>query len=756
MLARESRWFIPRAFLVAFSGIVFLISGGLLWLWNLPLPDSVLNPSPRTTRLLDRTGNLVAEIPQPGARSQRVLPLEEMGRLLPAVTVAIEDRRFFQHHGIEFRALAASLIANLRAGRVVRGGSTITQQFVKIALGRTTGAPRRFIDKIEEGWYALRLEICREKNRILQDYLNCVDYGNRLIGPYAASNAYFGKHPSKLNLAEAIYLVTIAQSPTRFNPLRQPGAAQERYKKIIAQLQKNGWLSHEEAERCRENAPTVQKGAFERRMWYFAELVCSSKAREGSEIRTTLDLLLQRSATQLARLALDELSTARASAVAIVIVENRTGAVRALVSESTDAATREINMAVEPRSPGSTIKPFLYAQALEERVLTAASLLADTEDAPRSIFPDYAPRNYNASYLGPVRVRQALGNSLNVPAIVALGAVGPRRMFERLRDWSIRPARDFNSCGAGFILGNLEITALDLAAAYAALARGGVAQDLVYVEGALPEQRRVVSAETAAIVSDILCDNQARQATFGAHSPLATPVRVASKTGTSSDFRDAWTAGFTRQHTVVVWVGNASGLQMSETLAIQSAAPLWRRLIDELLRRGDTGIDALDRTGLNLECVEICALTGLRPSQLSAHKVREWFLPGTTPDVDASVMLGVNNGNVTMVLPPSYAAWCASPHNLIRAKSRIDSLAIVSPKAGAVYRIDRSLPRHQQVVEFIAVRPSDSPSAVWILNGATLPAEQSGRVQWPLAPGTHHLVARSGSDTAEVRFTVQE
>ncbi len=754
MRLRISGRLLPRATFFGLAALLAAAVCGLFWLWSLPLPEQIQNPIPRTTRVLDRAGNLVAEIPQPGARSQQLIPLEEMGRLLPKVTVAIEDRRFLAHRGIDFRATAASLAANVRAGRVVRGGSTITQQFVKIALGRASGS-RRLLHKIEEVWHALRLESRREKKRILQDYLNCVDYGNRLIGPYAASEGYFGKPPSRLSLPEAIYLVTVAQAPTRFNPWRQPTAAQGRYRRLVTQLEKNGWLSVEEAERCRANPPTVRHSLAQQKISHFAELACAAHPPGAPEIRTTLDPMLQRNATQLARLTLAGFSKARASAVVVVIVENESGTVRALASESADPATRWVNMAAEPRSPGSTIKPFVYAQALEDRAFTAASLLPDTDDAPRAIFPDYDPRNYNETYRGPVRLREALACSLNVPAIVALGAVGPRRMFERLREWSLRPARDFNSCGAGFVLGNVEITPLDLAAAYATLARGGIAQPLAFFEGALPERRRVISAETAAIVADILSDNAARQATFGAHSPLATLARVAAKTGTSSGFRDAWTAGFTRQHTVVVWVGNASGTPMDETLAIESAAPLWRRVIDELLRNGDTAIAPIERAGLELESADICALTGLLPSKLSGHKVREWFLRGSMPKADASTMIKEHDRKLTLYLPASYAAWCSGPHNLIGAKPRIDSLAIATPLDGGVYRIDRSLPRQQQALEFIAVRPPGSPSAVWTINGTALEGGPDGRLHWPLVTGTHRLVVQSGTSFAESRFTVE-
>jgi penicillin-binding protein 1C len=332
-------------------------------------------------------------------------------------------------------------------------------------------------------------------------------------------------------------------------------------------------------------------------------------------------------------------------------------------------------------------------------------------------------------------------------------------MFGLLEHWKLRPARDYDACGAGFILGNIEVSPLDLAVAYSALARGGLAQEVKMFEDDLPPRERVLTEEAATIVADILCDNHARQQAFGTNSPLATRVRVAAKTGTSSGFRDAWTAGFTARHTVVVWVGNADGTPMNDLLAIRSAAPLWRRIVDMLVEGGDPGIPPAERPGMKLERADVCERTGLLPGKLSAQVVTESFIAGTTPQRDSSSMLEpADDGAVSIVLPDEYAAWCAGPFNNIHARVNSGPLRILEPASGALYKIDRALPRAQQVLELkttAAVAGSTAPGIAWMINGVPVDADSSGRYFWKLEPGNWVAAFKSGTISQNAEFRVE-
>ena len=571
---RLRRW-LPRA--LGSLALAALGAGAAVWLC--PLPAELEQPTPSTLSLLDRHGALLAEIPSKTARVQRPIALDEMGPWLPRMAVALEDHRFYEHGGVDLRGTLASAWRNLRHGRVVGGGSSISQQTIKLATAR---AGRSWRAKVYEAVAAWKLEHRWSKERILAEYLNRSDYGNRLIGPEAAARWYFGKPARDLTLAEAVYLAGLPHAPTRYNPWSHPSGAEARYERAVKTLAARGVLSGEQAGRLAE-AP-VAPGRFvpARLAPHFVQAVRQEHPALAGLVRTSLDLPLQQRAEELVRAHLRILNRHDVTCAAVVILQNSTGAVRAMVG-SPDFATAEVNQATATHSCGSTLKPFLYLRGIDTRVLTAATVLPDTAEAIRDAYTDYDPQDYTRRLLGPVRVREALACSLNIPAVVALSRTGARRVFYDLASWGFHLPRSLDDYGAGFILGNAEVRPLDLAAAYAGLARGGVSMPPSLLEGVKHRATRIASEEATAIVTDILCDNDARTRGFGTHSPLALSRRVAAKTGTSSGFRDAWTVGFTRSHTVAVWVGNADGRPMREALSIRAAAPLWAAIVDDLL-----------------------------------------------------------------------------------------------------------------------------------------------------------------------------
>jgi penicillin-binding protein 1C len=705
-----------------FTLIVATVSLGIIWL---PLPAELQTPLVGTPVLLDLRGREIAELASQQARVQIPVPLNEMGDWLPRVSVALEDRRFYHHNGIDWQASCAACLRNLQAGRIVGGGSTITQQLVKMACHRQQ---RSWLAKVYESIVAWKLEGLWTKERILAEYLNRCSFGNRRLGPEAASRAYFGKPAHDLTLGESIYLAGLSQAPTRFNPWRHPDRAERKYARSLDLLAQTGLLTT--AQRGLLRATPIP-GHFEppHLAPHYVDAIEQRHPAMTGQVRTTLDLDLQEIAEVKLRALITSLNRYDVTDAAVVILDNAAGAVRAMVGSS-NYAHNQVNGSTRSRSCGSTLKPFVYLTAIDRRLLTAATLLADTPDAIRDTYSDYDPQNFNHHYLGPVRVREALACSLNVPAIITLSRVGARSAFYELQKWGFDFPHSIDDYGAGFILGNAEIRLTDLAAAYAGLARGGWATRPKLLASEFFPMTRTASAAATDIINDILCDNDARKKSFGLSSPLAFDERVAAKTGTSSGFRDAWTVGFDQEHTVAVWVGNPDGRPMRDTLAVQCAAPLWAAVMHELLRNDHP----IPPPGETLVKREICAATGLLPSRFSPAKITELFLPKTEPTQDSLTQFS-DEGK--LLLPVEYASWCSSRDNALGATVRPEP-RILNPRSGASYQIDPVLPPKQQMIELLATIGSD---VHWYVDGAAIPPQPDGRFFWQLAPGEWSLKA---------------
>ncbi|MBV9657281.1 MAG: transglycosylase domain-containing protein [Verrucomicrobia bacterium] len=768
---RQWRWRVLR-----WAALVILLIGstGLAWLAMVPIPEALLRaPLPPTLTLLDTRGEPLAELADDRARSRHAVALSEMGPDLGRITIALEDRRFTQHHGIDPRALLAALGRDLRAGHVVSGASTITQQLIKLASVPPLGQPRprrTLLTKAREAAAAWKLESRWTKDEILARYLNENSYGNRLIGPEAAARAYFHKSARSLTLAEAIFLAGLPQAPSRLDPWRHPAAAEYKYQRSVRRLAQLGVIAAAQARDLAESPPHPGHFLPARRAPHFVDALLARRGRHAAAVasgslRTTLDPDLQRVAESLCRRHLQTLAADAGERVqaAVVILENSNGAVRALVGSGDYADPREgqVNGALRARSAGSALKPFIYLNALDRRMLTAASILPDTAEAVHSIYADYDPQNYTPRHHGPVRVRVALGSSLNVPAVVTLGKIGARQAFYELTRWGFRFNRPFDDLGAGFVLGNAEVRLLDLAAAYAGLARGGVASPARFWTNETASEERIASPEAAAIITDILCDPDARRATFGNGSPLDFPagVRVAVKTGTSSGFRDKWCVGFNARHTVAVWAGRFDGGPLEESVAIHAAAPLWHELMEHLLTERQDAPLPEPMLSEKLVQVEVCPLTGLRPAPEAGSPrpfVRELFLAGTAPTTSAAEQFVGTPPRLR--LPPEYAAWCRSPQNDLNAVTDPEPeqpLKILSPADGAAFVLNDELPPGQQMIELTSTAP-DPVRVQWTINGRPLdefiplaamttntssPRADGHRRFWPLARGEWEIEA---------------
>jgi penicillin-binding protein 1C len=714
------------------------------FLRSTPVADKLEEPSPATPVIVDFRGRSLAVLATASARESYPERLREIGEWLPLATVGIEDRRFWSHPGVDLFATAGALLRNLQRGRVVSGASTITQQLIKMS---SESAARTFPVKIREVFGALRLERVWDKSKVLEAYLNRLDYGNQRIGPAAAARAYFGKTTRELSLAEAIFLAGLPQSPTRLNPWQNPDAALERYRRNVRRLAERGLLPADaSAELLLSNPPRIWKHDPPDEAPHFVGLLRQQLQPGANQygagdhvVVSSLDLELQRRAARILREHLSATAAFGVSDAALVVIENSTGAIRALACAG-DARRASINSAIEPRSCGSTLKPFLYLTLIDQRRLTAASLLPDTPDAITEVYRDYDPQNYSKRYFGPVRVREALGNSLNVPAVFALSRNGARKTFEFLKTWGFKFPGTFDSYGAGFILGNAPVRLVELAGAYAALARGGEFWAPNLIAKSPREVRRLASPEACAIVADILCDNRARVASFGASSPLSLPKRTAVKTGTSSGFRDGWCVGFNRDHTVAVWAGTLDDRPMPELLAVRSAAPVWAAMMMSLYAAGDQPWPNLEESA-SLHAQDIDTETGLLPRP-NEPIVREWFLPGTEPMAQAAELYvdGI------LRLPPEYHTWCAGRQNTRAAAVQPDGLKILFPKDGATFSYNPAMSKAQQMLPL----QSSWPECEWFLNGQ--------KIEEPIVPlerGAWNVSAKARGQIAVVNYVVE-
>jgi len=536
----------------------------------------------------------------------------------------------------------------------------------------------------------------------------------------------------------------LPQAPSRLNPWRRPEEATRKYARSLARLVDLGVITRDQQSLLAQPPKIVHVDPLRLAPHFVDPVVARNPGLRGT-VRTTLDLDLQTTIERLVHSHLSALNRHDITQAAVVVVENATGAIRAMVG-SENYAVSQINGATQPRSCGSTLKPFVYLDAIDKRLLTAASLLPDTPDAIRDEYADYDPQNYNHRYLGPVRLREALGCSLNVPAVFTLSQLGARPAFYQLEKWGFDFPQGLADYGAGFVLGNAETRLVDLAAAYAGLARGGTTMRAKFLTTEHQPITRIASTEATAIVTDILCDNDARQKSFGTHSPLAFEQRIAAKTGTSSGFRDAWTVEFDKEHTVAVWAGNFDGRPMRDTFAVRAATPLSAAVMQELLRRDHP----LDPPMENERLVrrEICKTTGLLPSRFSLATLSELFLAGTEPREDSADYFASDG---KLLLPDAYSRWCASRDNTIGAHVRSD-FRITNPPRNARYQIDPVLPPSQQMIELTAALGGE---VKWFVNSVPLLPQRDGRFFWRLAAGEWNVRAVGRGQFAEEKITVE-
>jgi len=661
-----------------------------------PLPRGLIDSPKQSVQITDRNG---ATLRENAVETHFAREIAEVPRPLVQAILAAEDKRFFSHRGVDWFAVARSAWTSLRERRLTSGASTITEQLVKLTQPRA----RTWRTKIVEALTALRLEQCCSKEQILVAYLNRLDFGNLNVGVAAAAQHYFGKPLADLSDAEAAFLAGLPRNPRKLNPHSAFAAALRRQQTVLRRMRDNGAIALDRYDRAVKEPLQLRSRRRLFRAPHFVDLVMRQQSIT-EDFRTTLHLDLNRSVERIVTSQVARLRSQNLRNAAAVVLDNATGDVLALVGSEDYFANEagQVNGALAPRSPGSTLKPFVYLLALE-RGATTATILADVPAVFATSTGLYRPENYDRRCRGPVRLRLALGNSLNIPAVKALASVGGARpLCERLAAWGIttldQPAEHY---GLGLAIGGAEVRLLELTNAYATLARLGVykpirlrldtgARDLPTAAKSAPTAR----PEHAWLIADMLSDNTARTLAFGANSPLRFDFPVACKTGTSSDFRDNWAIGYTPEFTVGVWTGNFDGSPMHQVSGVTGAAPILHDVFVELQRLfGTTWFDI----PAGIVTRDVHPVTGKLLTAPRREAVREKFAADQLPLAESP---GDYDANGSAMLPAEYHTWLHSAQNNIAgcvSSLPATELRMISPLPGTTYLVDPDVASSRRV-----------------------------------------------------------
>ncbi|HUS13397.1 MAG TPA: PBP1A family penicillin-binding protein [Chloroflexia bacterium] len=650
-------------------------AGGVAWAaWSyvtdgLPAVTDMQITNFQSTKIYDRTGRLLYEISDPRLGKRTYLSIDQLPPDLLNATIAAEDPTFRDNAGVDLRGLLRAVYINL-TNKGSSGGSTITMQLVRNVLlpEKDELSMRR---KVREAIMANRVSQTYSKDKILEIYLNDIYYGGQAYGVAAAAQVFYGVAAKDLDLAQAAMLAGLPQAPSFFDPRINYDQAKIRQKYVLDQMVRNDLITPEEAlqaaaEDVHPVGPAGEIGPSQAPHFvnYVRALLDEQfgpdlVSRGGLRVFTTIDLRFQELAQRTAAAQVDALRADNASNAALTAIDPRTGEILAMLGsvDYSNPDFGQVNVAVAPRQPGSAFKPFTYVTAFKKGY-TAATMLADipTKFDAGPTQPPYAPKNYDLTFRGPVLARQALANSLNVPTVQLMQMVGVADVIDTAHRMGITTLNDDPAnYGLALTLGGGEVTLLDLTSAYGTFANRGLhlpaqallevrdGQDnvLFHYDPAKTRPVQAISPQQAYLITDILSDNNARTPVFGANSALKVSRQAAAKTGTTENYRDSWTMGYTPDLAVGVWVGNNDGREMTRVAGSRGAGPIWHNFMEGvfadpamesvLLQAGETVPPQQFAMPPGMFRMAVCAVSGLRPTLADSDLVDELFITGTEP-----------------------------------------------------------------------------------------------------------------------------
>jgi penicillin-binding protein 1C len=800
---------VALAFTLGFIAYIF---------WNLPsidsLPSKFMTPSVRIT---DRNGRLLYEvIPQAGGRNT-VLSIASIPQCLKEATIAVEDKYFYTNPGVDITGIARALWINLRGGETIAGGSTITQQVARnLLMSQDERMERTLRRKLREAALAWQMTRKLSKDEILALYLNQINYGGMAYGVEAASQTYFGKPARDLLLPECALIAGLPQAPGVYNPFTNPNLAKQRQSIVLGLMKKQGYITDEERVRAEATPLSYNPAPYPIEAPHFIWIIKDEidkliadgilNSHQSLVVRTTLDLDAQHLAEATLKRRIEGFKNEDAALshnvnnAALVALDPHTGEILALVGSADffdESIHGALDMAISPRQPGSAFKPFIYALALDPtrpNAWTAATSILDvsTTFTLRDGTP-YTPLNYDELEHGPVSVRTALGSSLNIPAVKTLQAVGIEDTVNLAHRLGITSLSEAGQYDLSLALGGGQISLLQLSTAYATLANNGnytgntsildiqdADENLLYTPDKNPPLQ-ILDPRIAWLISDILSDDSSRATGFGLNSTLNLDRTAAVKTGTTSNFHDNWTIGYTPDLLIGVWVGNSGYEAMHNVTGLTGAAPIWHEVMRGLLQgRPDHPFTRPD----GLTQVKVCDLSGLLPTSTCPHTRTEWFIAGTEPTqtdttyqqvwIDTLTNSLANDSTPVerrksinvFNLPVEAQEWAhtqglplLSDYSMDSGSSRPGSpeqapdstLVLLSPHPNTTYRMDSSFDSSAQQIQIeVAVGQGISQVTIWV-DGNLLTALSSAPYQawWTLSTGEHRFWAEGVNANGE-------
>lgn len=752
-----------RFTLALFAG--FTLCGLCFLLLNaaFPFPEHTLQRPPARI-VLDREGNpLRAFLPSDG-QWRFPVTLDEVSPVMRTTLLRSEDRWFFWHPGVNPLAILRAAWNNLVSGRVVSGGSTIAMQVARLAEPR----PRTLNSKFIEAFRAMQLRWNHNPDEILEYWLNMAPFGGNIVGVGAAARLYFNKTPDRLSVGEASLLTALPRSPNAYNPIRYPDAARAVRARVLQRL--HGIFPEKQ----------LRQGATEQLPHSLTPLPMNAPhfAQEslvrlnGPRPRTSLDPRKQKLAEEAVRARINALRAQDIDSAAVVVLDTSTREVLALIGSPSffdDAHSGQINGTQILRSPGSTLKPFLYAQAMDQGLIVPDSLLLDIP----TDYAGYAPQNYDGTFRGAVSAEFALSHSLNVPAVRLLGNLGLERFLELLRRGGLsslnKPASHY---GLPLVLGGGEVTLLDLVNLYATLAHGGMHHPVRFSPAGPNESNediRLFSPEACYLTTRILSQVE-RPDMPQAWALTAAAPEVAWKTGTSFGHRDAWAVGYSGRHTIGVWVGNLDGRATKGISGARHAGPL---LFDLFRLMEENAASLPDFEHLELAEVELCASSRKLPGPYCTKRMTATIIPGRTqlePD-DWTIRIFVDDATGLRLvgdclttrahhaetferLPASLATWRQSVglnttpipalHPECTSLMAGDGPRIVSPDPSTPYRYRPDTPDKYQRIPLTADASPDSGEMIWFLDGLLIGSSPPGEPLFinPPSAGIHKIAVQ--------------
>ena len=705
----------------------------------LPLPDTLVPDASdvRRIRILDRNNVPLTMTYQNKWNTYDYVPLHEIPEFLQQAFIVSEDKRFYAHNGVDWLARLNAIWQNGRALTAVRGASTISEQVVRMWHSR----PRTLWSRWLEGIEASRLEKRFSKADILEFYLNEVPYAGHRRGIVQVSRYYFDRDLETLSRKEILAIAVMVRSPSRLDIHKNPEGIEKPVARLAESIQKQGEINNRDLEQILQEDIQIRDSELTVDAAHFVDFLYRTRSSSllpvNGQVNTTLDASMQLKAKTILDNRLNDLSKSGVKNGALLITDNRTHDVLAWVisgKRSDDMPGSWIDSASTPRQPGSTLKPFVYAMALDKG-WTAATLIDDSPLAEPVGTGLHSYRNYSRVHYGKLTLRDSLGNSLNVPAVRTLQFVGVENLLACLHQMnmeSLQQRPEFY--GDGLVLGNGEITLYELVQAYATLANQGVCYPLKLIlneETCSDRAVRAFSAEAASLIGDILSDSSARRLEFGDGGLLSFPVQTAVKTGTSTDYRDAWAVGYNNDYTVGVWMGNLDRTAMDRITGLKGPAMVLRSIFAELTRNRETQPLYLSPKLIKMD---VCRDTG-SAADGNCASYSEWFMPDET-----------------------------SRNTIAESSVEGKPFMMVQPSPGLQMAMDPRIPDDHEAFPFKLSGVPEGASVDWYVDNRLMATTLQDNYLWPMSRGDHTAMARvrvrvetegSISETSPVRFIVK-